>query len=167
LRLLAAAAATACSKKFFSKGMVEMIEYGTTVKVNYKGYLDDGSVFDTTEGIEPLEYQVGSGRVIHGFDETVRTMSQGEQRTVHIPAREAFGERSDRRVQQTPMYTLMPFAKDLEVGKTFYFIPQGLEQQMIVPAVITSIDEGIATVDFNHPLAGKDLNFDIELVEVA
>lgn len=142
-----------------------MIDEGTTVKVRYLGYLADGTVFDSTSGLDPLEYKVGSGKVISGFDEAVRSMERGDHKFVHIPAEKAFGAHVDDRVKKTPMYTLMPFAKDIQVGKTFYFVPQGLEDRGI-PARVLSIDEGIATVDFNHPLAGKDLDFDIELVDV-
>ncbi len=136
--------------------------YGKTAVVRYKGTLDDGTVFDSTEGKEPLEYEVGSGLVIDGFDEAVATMQPGEKRHVHLSVREAFGERSEDRIEHQPMYTI-PNAQDIQVGKRFFFITEAGVQ---LPAVVTEINEGIATIDFNNPLAGKELNFDIELIEL-
>lgn len=137
-----------------------MTRYGKTVVVNYKGTLSDGTVFDSTEGIEPLEFVVGSGSVIHGFDEAVSRMNVGDRLSVTIPAREAYGDYDEARVEQSPMYAI-PNAKDITVGKLFYFVT---EEGMRFPAKVTEINEGIATVDFNHPLAGEDLTFEIELV---
>lgn len=137
-----------------------MTKYGTTAVVRYRGTLADGTVFDSTEGIEPLEFVVGSGSVIHGFDEAVASMKVGEKKSVTIPAREAYGAYSEERIERSPMYAL-PNAKDIKVGKLFYFVTQ---EGMRFPARVLEINEGIATVDFNHPLAGKDLTFEIELV---
>lgn len=139
-----------------------MARYGQTAVVRYRGTLDDGTVFDSTEGIEPLEFEIGSGKVIHGFDEAVRRMSAGDRATVRIPARDAYGEYDEGRIEKSPMYTL-PNAKDIQVGKVFYFVT---DEGLRFPARVLDITEGIARVDFNHPLAGKDLTFDIELVEV-
>ena len=134
--------------------------YGRTAVVNYRGTLSDGTVFDSTDGIEPLEFVVGSGTIIHGFDEAVAGMSVGERRTVTIPSREAYGDYSEERVEKSPMYAI-PNAKDIKVGKLFYFIT---DEGLRFPAKVTEINEGVATVDFNHPLAGEDLTFEIELV---
>lgn len=134
--------------------------YGRTAVVNYRGTLSDGTVFDSTEGIEPLEFVVGSGTIIHGFDEAVAGMSVGERRTVTIPSREAYGDYSEERVEKSPMYAI-PNAKDIKVGKLFYFIT---DEGLRFPAKVTEVNEGVATVDFNHPLAGEDLTFEIELV---
>lgn len=139
-----------------------MIEYGKTVMVHYRGTLDDGSVFDSTEGIEPLEFAIGSGAVIHGFDETVARMQVGEKITVKIPPRDAYGEYDPTKIEKGPMYAI-PNAKDIEVGKLFYFVT---EEGLRFPAKVVDVTEGIARIDYNHPLAGKDLNFEIELVEV-
>ena len=138
-----------------------MAKYGQKAVVRYKGTLDDGTVFDSTDGKEPLEFELGSGMIIHGFDEAVLSMEPGEKKTVHIPCKEAYGEWSEERVEKAPMYSI-PDAKELKVGKRFYFIQEGC----YFPAVITEIVGGIATVDFNNPLAGKDLNFEIELIEL-
>ena len=138
-----------------------MVKYGKTAVVRYRGTLADGTVFDDTEGIEPLEFTVGSGKVIHGFDEAVRSMSAGEKKTVTIPACEAYGEYSEERIEHAPMYSL-PNAKDIKVGKLFYLVT---EEGIRFPAKVLEINKGMATVDFNHPLAGKDLTFEIELIE--
>ena len=139
-----------------------MIQYGTTVVVNYTGTLEDGSIFDSTEGREPFEFSIGSGMVIHGFDEAVRVMEEGEVKTVVIPAKDAYGEHDPAKVETAPMYSI-PNAKDIRIGKPFYFIT---EEGACFPATVTEIRQGIATVDFNNPLAGKDLIFEIELLEV-
>lgn len=139
-----------------------MWKYGSTAIVRYRGTLQDGSVFDSTDGIDPLEFQIGSGMVIHGFDEAVQQMGIGERRTVTIPAENAYGNYSEDRIEHGPMYAI-PNAKDIKIGKLFYFVT---EEGLKFPARVTSVDEGIATIDFNHPLAGEDLTFDIELVDV-
>lgn len=136
--------------------------YGKTAVVRYKGTFSDGTVFDSTDGIEPLEFEVGSGRVIHGFDEAVASMSVGEHIRIVIPTREAYGEYDESKVDHAPMYAI-PGAKDIKVGKLFYFIT---EEGVRLPARVTEIKEGIATVDFNNPLAGRDLNFEIDLLEL-
>lgn len=137
-----------------------MTEYGKTAVVRYRGMLADGSVFDSTDDIEPFEFVVGSGSVIHGFDEAVASMSIGEMRDVVVPAREAYGEYSEEKIEYGPMYALAN-AKDIEVDKPFYFVAEG---GMRFPAKVLEINEGIAKFDFNHPLAGKDLTFEIELL---
>ncbi len=139
-----------------------MANYGKKAMVEYIGTLEDGEVFDSTLGIEPLEYEVGSGSVIHGFDEAVADMEVGEERTITVPAREAYGEYDDSKIEHGPMYAI-PNAKDIQVGKLFYFVtPEGLR----FPARVTEINEGIARIDFNHPLAGKDLTFKLKLVDL-
>ena len=137
-----------------------MTSYGKIVQVRYTGTLVDGTVFDSTEGMEPLEFTVGSGAVIHGFDEAVVSMEVGETRRVIVPARDAYGERHEDKVELAPMYAI-PNAKDIEVGRLFYFVT---EEGLRFPAKVLEVREGMARVDFNHPLAGKDLTFDIELV---
>jgi FKBP-type peptidyl-prolyl cis-trans isomerase 2 len=139
-----------------------MIENGKAVVVEYKGTLDDGTVFDSTEGKEPLEFVIGSGLVIHGFECAVREMAEGERRSVRVPCEQAYGPHDESRVLKRPMCTI-PGAKDITIGKVFYFIDQG---EFPFPAVVTDVTEGMATIDFNNPLAGKDLNFDITLLEV-
>ena len=138
-----------------------MVAYGKTAKVRYRGTLADGTVFDSTEGIEPLEFVVGSGALIHGFYQPGPTIKSGHRRTDTVPPREAYGGYREDRIERSPMYAL-PNAQDIKVGKLFYFVT---EEGLRFPAKVLAIDEGMATVDFNHPLAGKDLTFEIELLE--
>ena len=139
-----------------------MVEYGKTAVVSYCGTLEDGTIFDSTDGVEPLEFVVGSGAIIHGFDKAVSQMNIGDEVEITIPAKDAYGEYSDQRIDHKPMYSI-PNAKDIKVGKTFYFVTQ---EGMYFPAKVTEINEGMATIDFNHPLAGKDLNFKIKLLDI-
>jgi peptidylprolyl isomerase len=139
-----------------------MVKFGKTAIVHYRGMFADGKVFDSTEGIDPLEFVVGSGKVIHGFDKTVANMDVGSTTTVTVPAKEAYGEYDEKRIEKGPMYAI-PNAKDIKVGRLFYFIT---EEGLRFSAKVLNIDEGIATIDYNHPLAGKDLTFKIELLEI-
>jgi peptidylprolyl isomerase len=133
---------------------------GDTVKVNYRGTLSDGTEFDSSEGREPLEFVVGSGQVIPGFDTAVLGLQRGESVTVTIPAAEAYGDHDDEGLQQFPIGS---FPSAPEVGWAVEL--SGPEGQR-VPATVAGVDEEFVTLDFNHPLAGQDLTFDITLVEV-
>lgn len=139
-----------------------MTNYGKTAVVEYVGKLEDGTVFDSTEGMEPLEFVIGSGAVINGFDEVIAKMLPGETVKIAIPPKEAFGEYDESRIEMGPMYAI-PDAKNIEVGKSFYFVTQ---EGLRFPAVVTEINEGIATIDYNHPLAGQTLYFDITLLQI-
>jgi peptidylprolyl isomerase len=143
-----------------------MPDYGQTAVVHYTGTLDDGTVFDSTNGNEPLTYEVGSGMLIHGFDEAVRLMSEGQQLSVRITAADAFGTYSKDRVEDIPLYSLLSAVQTPEVGKTYYIVPKD-RHGAAYPIKILAIENGIATVDYNHPLAGKDLNFMIELLDIS
>ncbi len=112
-----------------------MRAYGKTAKVRYPRHLADGTVFDSTEGNEPLEFVVGSGEVIHGFDEAVASMEVGESRHVVMPACDAFGERLEEKVELAPMYAI-PNAKDIEVGRLFYFVT---EEGLRFPAKVLEV----------------------------
>ena len=135
---------------------------GDTVKIHYTGTLDDGTQFDSSEGREPLEFELGAGQVIPGFDSAVDGMAVGEQKTVNIPAAEAYGERNDEMIQDVPK-TALPGDMEPEVG-------MGLQAQspdgQVMQLTVTAVAEDTITVDGNHPLAGKPLNFDITLVEI-
>jgi peptidylprolyl isomerase len=136
-------------------------EQGDTVKVHYRGTLADGSEFDNSEGREPLEFTVGGGQVIPGFDSAVQQMGAvGDKTTVTIPADEAYGERVDEAMQQVP---LEAFPERPEPG---WVIELTTPEGQRVQAIVTEVGELTATIDFNHPLAGKDLTFEIELVDV-
>jgi FKBP-type peptidyl-prolyl cis-trans isomerase 2 len=133
---------------------------GDTVRVHYKGTLDDGSVFDSSEGRDPLEFQVGEGQVIPGFDNAVSELEVGSSTTVNIAACDAYGDRIDEAVQEVP---LSAFPEAPEEGMMVELAaPDGRK----LAATVTEIGEENVQLDFNHPLAGKDLTFEIELVEV-
>lgn len=141
-----------------------MSNEGKKVKVHYTGTLDDGTKFDSSiDRGEPLEFTCGAGQMISGFDAAVKNMAPGEKKTVHIPAAEAYGERREEMVQKVPVDQI-PQGDQLPVGQTVYM--QGPSGQPF-PVFVESIEEGIVTFDMNHELAGKDLTFEIEIVEVA
>ena len=138
-------------------------EKGDTVKVNYRGTLDDGSQFDSSyDRGEPLEFTVGSGQMISGFDAAVEGMKVGEKKTVRLEAADAYGEPREELVVSFPVDQVPNLDQLSEGDRIFLQGPMGQP----IPAVVTSITEEAVTVDANHDLAGKPLNFDIELVEV-
>jgi len=136
---------------------------GDTVKVNYTGKLDDGTVFDTSVDREPLQFQIGQGQLIPDFEQAVVGMNAGESKSIQIPAENAYGPYHDEMVIEMPRSE----------------IPEGLEpkvdQKLQVRrkeggefvVTVTAVTETSVTLDANHPLAGKDLIFDIELMEIA
>lgn len=141
-----------------------MSNKGKKVKVHYTGTLDDGSKFDSSvDRGEPIEFVCMAGQMIPGFDAAVETMEVGETKTVHIPAQEAYGEYNEAMVQKVPVDSI-PNGDQLPVGQTIYMMGPGGQP---FPVFVKSIEDGIATFDMNHELAGKDLNFEITLVEVA
>jgi len=139
-----------------------MIENGKKVKIHYTGTLDDGSQFDSSAGRDPLEFEMGAGMVIPGFEKGVQDMDVGEKKTIHIPAAEAYGERREEMVMEFERVAL-PEGMTPEVGMGLQL--QGPEGQPI-PARITSVGDEAVTIDANHQLAGQDLNFELELVEI-
>ncbi len=139
-----------------------MIESGKTVKVHYTGKLDDGSVFDSSEGREPLEFQVGSGQVIPGFDAAIQTMDVGASQTITIPSHEAYGAVREEMIALVP-HEQFPEGLNPEVGQTLQLqSPEGT-----LPVRVTEIKNGGVVIDGNHPLAGQDLTFELTLVEAA
>ena len=138
-----------------------MIEAGKTVKVHYKGTLADGAVFDSSEGRDPIEFEIGSGQVIPGFDAGVAALEVGQSNTVHIPCADAYGASRDEMVGQVPR-TELP--EDLEPEIDMVLSMQSPEGEM--PVRITEVAEDTVTLDANHPLAGKDLTFELTLVEI-
>lgn len=141
-----------------------MSNEGKKVKAHYTGTLDDGTTFDSSiERDEPIEFECMAGQMIPGFDNAVKDMTVGETKKVHIPAAEAYGERSEEMVQKVPVAQI-PNGDQLPVGQRIFM--QGPGGQPF-PVFVESIEDGIATFDMNHELAGKDLNFEITLVEVA
>ena len=137
-------------------------QHGDTVKIHYKGTLADGTVFDSSEGREPLEFVLGSGQVISGFDEAVTGMEQGEKKNVTIPADKAYGPHNAEMVIQAPRSQVPPEINP-EVGQQLQM--GGPDGQTIIVRV-TEVTEEYITLDANPPLAGQDLTFDIELVAI-
>lgn len=135
---------------------------GDTVRVHYHGRLNDGTTFDSSEGREPLQFKVGSGQVIKGFDNGVIGMNIGEKKTVNIPAAEAYGQPDEKNFLEYPKSDF-PEGMTPEVGLELHVSD---EQGNQYPVVISEIKGETVVLDANHPLAGKDLIFDIELVSV-
>ncbi|MEE8715452.1 MAG: peptidylprolyl isomerase [Coriobacteriales bacterium] len=130
------------------------------VKVHYKGTLDDGTVFDSSEGRDPIQFVEGAHRVIKGFEDAVAGMQPGDKTKIHLEPKDAYGDRDERLVQVIPVESI-PNADKLPVGKTVYFnSPTGYP----MPALVQKIEDGKVYLDFNHQLAGKALNFELELV---
>jgi FKBP-type peptidyl-prolyl cis-trans isomerase 2 len=142
--------------------MNQQAKKGDKVKVHYHGRLNDGTTFDSSEGRQPLEFEVGSGMVIKGFDEGVTGMSIGDKKTVSIPAEDAYGQRNQEMVIEFPITNFPPDIKP-EVGMTLNMHSENGDE---LPVVITDVNEETVILDANHPLAGQDLIFDIELVDL-
>jgi len=136
---------------------------GDKVKVHYHGKLTDGTTFDSSEGRAPLEFEIGSGQVIPGFDAGVTGLQVGEKRTVTIPAEQAYGAVSEEQIIEFPKDQFPPELKP-EVG-----MPLQMQNQygQAFQVVVKEVKDDVVVLDANHPLAGKDLVFDIELVEIA
>lgn len=136
---------------------------GDNVRVHYTGKLTSGVVFDSSAGREPLEFTLGSGMVIAGFDSGITGMQVGEKKTVHIPVAEAYGPSDENLVFE---FNRSDLPKDIpfEVGMQLNMHADGEGQ--VVPVTVTSVSEDKISVDANHPLAGQDLVFEIELVSV-
>jgi peptidylprolyl isomerase len=141
---------------------MQQVKQGDTVKVHYHGKLTDGTIFDSSEGRQPLEFEVGGGRVIKGFDEGVKGMTVGEKKTVSIAADDAYGARQDDMVIPFERKNFPPDIEP-EVGMT---LNMHSEDGNALPVVITEITPDTIMLDANHPLAGEDLIFDIELVDI-
>jgi peptidylprolyl isomerase len=135
---------------------------GDSVKIHYTGTLDDGTTFDSSEGREPLEFTLGSGQVIVGFDEAVTGMEVGDKKTVTIPADKAYGERNEEMVITAPREQVPPDINP-EVGQQLQMA--GPDNQPIIVKITEVTDEHII-LDANPPLAGKDLTFALELVSI-
>ena len=136
---------------------------GDVVHVHYTGKLVSGNVFDSSDGREPLAFTVGSGEVIAGFDEAVQGMEIGESKDVRIPPHEAYGERREELIQTVPR-DLVQLGVEPEVGLQ---IEMHRQDGSVMPLVISAVDATSITVDANHPLAGQELHFNIQLMEIA
>ncbi len=136
---------------------------GDKVKVHYTGKLTEGIVFDSSEGAEPLEFELGTGQVIEGFENGILGMVIGEKKTVEIPVHQAYGPSDDQNVIKIPRSEI-PAEMELQIGMVLNMHEDGTGQ--VIPVAVADFDEQSVVLDGNHPLAGKDLIFDIELVEI-
>jgi peptidylprolyl isomerase len=141
---------------------MQQAKSGDKVKVHYHGKLTNGETFDSSEGRAPLEFEVGGGMVIKGFDEGVTGMKVGDKKTVNIPFDQAYGPRNAEMLVEFPK-DRFPKDMELEVGLSL-MMTDGSGQQF--PVVVTEVKEEVVVLDANHPLAGQDLVFDIELIEI-
>lgn len=149
--------------KIDAKGInVTEIKTGDQVGIHYTGTLEDGSVFDSSEGRDPLEFEVGSGQIIVGLDEALPGMVVGEKKVVQIPCDLAYGPSNPEMKQAVPREGI-PDDIPLEIGLTLHMqTPSGQP----LPVTVVEMDEATVTLDANHALAGKDLTFDIEIVKI-
>ncbi len=135
---------------------------GDTVRLHYTGTLTDGSKFDSSEGRDPLEFTLGGGQVIPGLEREIFGMKVGDKKTVTAVADEAYGQPNPAALQDVPRDTIPPEI-ELAVGGQLQVSTQDGQQMTVT---ITAITDEVVTMDANHPLAGQDLIFDVELVEI-
>jgi len=135
---------------------------GKTVKVHYTGKLDNGEIFDSSREREPLEFTIGQGQMIPGFEKGVMDMEVGEKKTIVLPPEEAYGEYNE---ELTMPYKRSDLPADLvpEVGMTLQFQSQ---QGQVFYVTVTKVTDDEIVVDANHQLAGKTLTFDVEMMEI-
>ncbi len=141
---------------------MQQAQDGDKVKVHYHGRLRTGETFDSSEGRDPLEFTVGAGQMIKGFDEGVKGMQVGDKKTVEIGAEEAYGERENDNLIEFPKDQFPP-GMNPEVGMQL-MLSNDKGQQF--PVVVAEVKEDSVLLDANHPLAGQDLIFDIEMVDI-
>lgn len=138
------------------------IKSGDTVRIHYKGTLDDGSVFDSSEGRDPLEFTVGTGQIIPGLDEALPGMTVGEKKSVTIEPDKAYGP-AHAEARQAVSRDKIPPEVPMEIGIQLEMkTPDGRS----IPVRVVEIGEETVTLDANHPLAGKALTFDFEIVSI-
>lgn len=136
---------------------------GDTVQVHYTGTLTDGTVFDSSKGRNPLEFTLGSGQVIRGFDEGITGMEIGQSKTVNIPVEDAYGPAHEEMIF-TLNRTDIPDDIPLEEGMTLNMHEDGNPQA--IPVIVRELTDDSVTLDANHPLAGHDLVFEVELISI-
>ena len=139
------------------------VKSGDTVAIHYTGTLLDGSTFDSSEGREPLEFTVGSGQIIPGLDSAMPGMEVGDKKVVKIGSAEAYGDVNPEMRQAVPREGI-PLDIPLEIGSQLQMQTPDCHAMTVM---VVEVDDATVTLDANHPLAGKDLQFDIELVKIA
>lgn len=146
-----------------NKGKVAQVKKGDRVKVEYVGTLEDGVEFDSSKKHDaPLEFEVGDGQVIEGFDSAVVGMKVGDEKEVKLPPSEAYGEENPRLISEVPKEAL-PKGHELTAGMMLVAsMPNGER----IPARIAAVADKMVTIDMNHPLAGKTLIFKLKLLEI-
>jgi peptidylprolyl isomerase len=142
--------------------IMQQAKKGDTVKVHYHGKLTNGETFDSSAGREPLEFEVGGGMVIKGFDQGVMGMEVGEKKTINIPVDEAYGPRSEEMIIEFPKER---FPAELQIEEGAQLMMSN-ESGQNFPVLVAEIKEDSVMLDANHPLAGEELVFDLELVEI-
>lgn len=145
------------------QSIMKKVQANDKVKVHYTGKLKTGEVFDSSLERDPLEFTVGAGQMIKGFDQAVNGMELNEKKTVTIPSAEAYGDRNEQLISAVAKAELPQDMKP-EVGQTLVATDQQGHQTHVL---VTEVSETSITIDANHPLAGKDLIFEIELVEIS
>jgi peptidylprolyl isomerase len=138
------------------------VQHGDNVKVSYTAKLDDGTVFDSSADREPLQFKVGEGRILKNFETGVVGMEVGDSKTIEIASDEAYGPRRDE-LMLTVERNRLPQDLDVEVNQQLQLVQD--DGQTIVVRV-ADVGDSTVTLDANHPLAGQDLTFDIQLVEI-
>lgn len=142
---------------------MSQVKENNTVKVHYTGKLSDGQIFDTSEGKEPLEFTLGQGSLIPGFEKGLIDMKLNEKKTITISKDDAYGDLSEELIQEVPKSQL-PAEMTLEVGMGLVSkTPEGQEMNLLV----VEVREESVVLDGNHPLAGKDLIFELEVVAIS
>lgn len=136
---------------------------GDTVAVHYTGKLDDGTVFDSSADRDPLQFSIGEGHVIPGFEDAVIGMTPGDSVTKTIPSEQAYGPYRDEMVMVVEREQI-PSEIPLDVGQQLHL--QGPAGQPPLPVLVTDVSDNQVTLDANHPLAGENLTFDIQLLEI-
>lgn len=133
---------------------------GSKVKVHYTGTLDDGTVFDSSEGKQPLEFTIGENQVIPGFENNIKDMKLTQEKNFKIKPQDAYGEVNSQLIISVPREKFPP---EVQVGG--HLILKGPQGQQI-PAIIKEIKDNIVVIDLNHPLAGKELNFKVKVAAI-
>ena len=141
---------------------MQKVENGHLVKVHYTGKLTTGEVFDSSIGREPLEFTMGAGQMIPGFEAGILGMAVGEQKSIDVPYALGYGEASAEMILEVPKNQL-PFGMPIEIGTQLAI---NLADGGQIPAVMTSVNDETVIIDANHPLAGKDLIFEVQLVAI-